>query len=117
MKILFTILLTILYFFSYGQGCTITTSNLVEISGDDGFGNCTYSIDILFIEGNGPDNGTLTFSSSSATILTGAGPHSCVCSGNTYHSEQYVARQYPLLHFMTIQELEMTVRFLSSILF
>jgi len=84
MKILFTISLTALYFFSFGQVCTITTSNLFEISGDDGSGNCIYSIDILFTEGSGPDNGTLTFSSPSATILSGAGPHDCACSGTTY---------------------------------
>ena len=85
--ILSLILLFILVAFNgelIGQGCTISSSNLTEISGDDGSGNCIYSIDILFIEGSGPDNGTLTFSSSNVTILIGAGPHSCACSGNTY---------------------------------
>jgi hypothetical protein len=40
MKITLTILITTLTFlFSFSQGCTISTSNLTEISGDDGSGN------------------------------------------------------------------------------
>ncbi|MBX2817762.1 MAG: T9SS type A sorting domain-containing protein [Saprospiraceae bacterium] len=65
------------------QGCTVDQSNIVELT-NDGNGTCTYSIDILFTEGSGPDNRTLTFTATDATILTGAGPHSCACSGNTY---------------------------------
>lgn len=84
MKTSLTILFSITCLYVYSQGCTISTSNLIELSGDDGSGNCTYSLDILFTEGSGPDNGTLTFTTANATLLTGGGPHSCACTGNTY---------------------------------
>lgn len=67
----------------YSQGCTVSTSNLTQISNTGG-GTCTFSVDVLFVEGQGPDNGDLTFTSTNATILTGGGPHTCACSGNTY---------------------------------
>lgn len=84
MKHFLTSIFTLMAFLSIGQGCSITTSNLTEISGNDGSGNCTYTIDILFTEGQGPDNGTLTFSSPNANVTAGGGPHNCACSGNTY---------------------------------